>query len=111
MAPGAAHPRLQELETWQPRVVERHVVGAPHASRGQGSHPEVVERGHPGLEDRPDVLVLLEPDAPVAAGAVVLIEVHGEVVVVGFHPHLRIAGIAEVPLHVGPRPENALFLA
>ncbi len=57
------------------------------------------------------MLVPLQVDAAVLAGAVVLVEVHGELLVPGPGPHRGVGRIAEVLAHVGARAEEPLLLA
>ena len=84
------------------------MVGAAHALGREGSHAHVAQGLHPGFEDGAHVLVLLQPDAPVLARAVVLVEVDGEVLVVGPGAGRR---VAEVPAHVFGGAEQPLLLA
>ena len=108
---GAPDPVLKELETRQPGGVEGHMVGAANATRRDRPHAQVSERLHPGRERLSYVLVALQVDASILPGAVVLIEVHGELVVRRRRSDHRVVRVTEVALDVGPRPEEALLLA
>ena len=74
---------LDELEARDADVIERQVVRAFRVLQGDGRHSEVLQRLHPGLEDRPDLEVLLEIDAADAARAVVVVEISRDLGVVG----------------------------
>ena len=85
------------------------MVGAAGVADRQRGHPEVLERLHPRLEDRRDRFVPLQVDAADRAGAVVDVEVAGELRVLRLQLHRR--RIAEVRLDVRRRAEQPLLLA
>ncbi len=69
---------LNELESGQADGVERQVIGATRVTDRHGLHAQVVERFHPGLENRRDRLVPLEVHAANRAGSVVHVEIAGK---------------------------------
>ena len=72
------HRVLNELEAGQAHGVERKVVGAAGIADGNGRSAHVFEGFEPSFEDRPHHVVALQIDAANFAGAVVVVEVAGE---------------------------------
>ena len=69
---------LNELESRQPDLVEGLVVGPAGVADRESGHAHVRERFHPRAEDGRDRFVPLQIDAADGAGAVVDVEVAGE---------------------------------
>src|SRR6185503_21092682 len=78
-------------EAGQADRVVRSVIGAAGVADGQRGHADAAERLHPLAEDRGDGVVLLQVDAADRAGAVVDVEVAGELRVLGLE---GVAGLA-----------------
>ena len=84
------------------------MIGAASVANRQRLHAEVLERFHPRLEDRRHRLVALQVDATNQAGAVIDVEVAGELRMLRLQLHRR--RIAVVRLDVFLRAEQPLLL-
>ena len=85
------------------------MIRAAGVADRQRVHAQVLERLHPLLENRRDRLVALQVDAADQPGAVVHIEVAGQLPVLRLQLHRR--RVAEVGFDVFARAEQSLFFA
>src|SRR5450631_1390245 len=68
---------LDELESWDPDLIERFVVRGAGVTHADGSDPKVFERRHPLIENRNHGGIVFGIDTQQLSSAVVEIEIAG----------------------------------
>ncbi len=114
---------LYELEPRQPHSIERLMVGSTGIPQRKRSRSHFAERREPGAEDRSDGFVSLQVDASNLAGAVIEVEVTGELRLLGSQCESRrapggrrsllrlICSFAEVFRYISARAQESLFFS